>query len=337
MKRRTFLALLTLSLTAVAATTAAAQQRTTLEQYIDKYKSIAVEHMDVYGIPASIKMAQAIHESEFGNSRLAREGNNHFGIKCKSEWTGSTILHTDDAPDECFRKYGSAEESFKDHSEFIDNSERYLALFKLDPMDYKGWAYGLKQAGYATNPNYPQALIKIIEENQLFLLDQGLELTAATTAAAAKEEKPLVAAVDSEPSARSPKAAVVDIDNFTISESAGGSGSGRPIYSNNGSEFVLAGEGDSYASIASRYGLSLKKILSYNDMDHVETLGEGDMVYIKPKSKKSQNGRLIHVAKDGETMHSISQYYGIRLNNLSKINRRTKDSPIRAGQQIRLM
>lgn len=325
MRLRTNFAVIIIS--ALTISTSSAQQRTTLAQYIDKYKSIAVEHMDVYGIPASIKMAQAIHESEFGNSRLAREGNNHFGIKCKSSWTGLTILHTDDAPDECFRKYSSAEESFRDHSEFIDNSERYQALFKLDPMDYKGWAYGLKQAGYATNPNYPQALIKIIEENQLFLLDQGGELVAVNVVE--KEEQPLIVAVDHEPVAQPPKSGVIDVDNFVISESGKGY--------NNGSEFVLAREGDSYASIAAQYGLTLKKILSYNDMDYSVTLNEGDIVYTKQKNKKSQNGRLIHVAKDGETMHSISQFYGIRLSNLCKINRRTKDSVIRAGQQIRLM
>lgn len=332
MKPRANTAVILLIAVAISTVSVSAQLRQTREQYIERYKGIAIEQMDVYGIPASIKMAQAIHESEFGNSRLAREANNHFGIKCKSTWTGATISHTDDAPDECFRKYSSVEDSFLDHSEFIDKSERYQALFKLDPMDYKGWAYGLKQAGYATNPNYPQILIKIIEENQLYMLDQGVELAASDNKP--QEEVPvvLVAEYPQQP----PRQVTIDIDNFTISGTGNGA-TGRSVFKNNGSEYILARAGDSYASIASQYSLSLKKILSYNDMDYAAALNEGDIVYIRQKNKKSQNGRLIHVAKDGETMHSISQHYGIRLSSLSKINRRTKDSEIRAGQQIRLI
>ena len=135
---------LTFALLAVTTASAEGQQKLTREAYILKYKPLAVEQMDIYGIPASIKLAQALFESDNGNSRLAREANNHFGIKCKSNWTGQTISHTDDAPDECFRKYPSVEESYRDHSEFLDKSARYQDLFKLDPTDYKGWAHGLQ-------------------------------------------------------------------------------------------------------------------------------------------------------------------------------------------------
>ena len=152
------------------------QQKLSREEYIRRYKGLAVEEMDIYGIPASIKMAQALLESDNGNGRLAREANNHFGIKCKSTWTGATISHDDDAAGECFRKYASVEDSYRDHSEFLDRSERYQDLFKLDPLDYKGWAYGLKQAGYATNPQYAELLIKIIEDNRLYLLDEGRDI-----------------------------------------------------------------------------------------------------------------------------------------------------------------
>ena len=193
------IALLTLGVSLLALS-ANGQDRLTREEYIQKYKSLAVEEMEVYGIPASITMAQALLESDNGNGRLAREGNNHFGIKCKSTWTGATISHDDDAKGECFRKYPSVEASFNDHSEFLDKSARYQDLFKLDPMDYKGWAYGLKQAGYATNPAYAELLIKIIEDNQLYHLDRGEEIAPPIMGTPATEEpQQLVAETEQKP------------------------------------------------------------------------------------------------------------------------------------------
>jgi len=146
--------------------------RNSVEEYIDKYKSLAIENMREYKIPASIKMAQAILESGSGNGKLAREAHNHFGIKCKSSWTGKSVRHTDDAPDECFRMYDSVEDSFKDHSEFLAYRPYYKKLFTLNPSDYAGWAKGLKQAGYATDPKYADKLISIIERYELYKLDQ---------------------------------------------------------------------------------------------------------------------------------------------------------------------
>ena len=148
-----------------------AQTRLTKEEYIDRYKEIAIDHMERYGIPASITMAQGILESDSGNSNLARRSNNHFGIKCKKDWKGAKVYHTDDAPNECFRKYDSVEDSYEDHAEFLDNSPRYDSLFAYPSNDYRSWARGLKAAGYATAPDYAQRLIKIIEDNKLFLLD----------------------------------------------------------------------------------------------------------------------------------------------------------------------
>lgn len=304
------------------------QQRLSRNEYIEKYKRIAIDQMEVYGIPASIKMAQALLESENGNSRLATEANNHFGIKCKKEWTGETITHDDDAPGECFRKYSSVEESFKDHSEFLDKSSRYQELFKLDPLDYKGWATGLKAAGYATNPIYAAQLIKIIEDNKLFLLDTGGDITVAETTPA-----PVPSTLPEDlPAATGSK---VDIDNYTVS--VNGSGGRHSIYFNNGSEFVLAGPNDSYMSIAREFGVKEEKLRKFNDRIDNEPLAQGDMVYVKAKNKRSENGKLIHIVKEGETLHSISQMYGIRLSNLANINRRDKATIVKAGQQIRLM
>lgn len=146
--------------------------RNSVEEYIDMYKALAIDNMREYKIPASIKMAQAILESGSGNGRLAREAHNHFGIKCKNTWTGKSVRHTDDAPDECFRMYDSTEESFKDHSEFLAYRPYYKKLFTLDPSDYVGWAKGLKQAGYATDPKYAEKLISIIERYELYELDK---------------------------------------------------------------------------------------------------------------------------------------------------------------------
>ena len=144
-----------------------AQPDPVVVQYIKNYKELAIEEMQRTGIPASIKLAQGIHETSAGTSDLVRRSNNHFGLKCKSEWTGMTVKHTDDAPNECFRKYESSKDSYKDQSNYLKNSPRYASLFDLDPTDYKAWAFGLKKAGYATNPKYSQVLIKLIEDYDL--------------------------------------------------------------------------------------------------------------------------------------------------------------------------
>ena len=305
-----------------------AQVRQTREEYIDRYKSIAVAHMERYGIPASITMAQALLESDNGNGRLAREGNNHFGIKCKSTWTGATISHDDDAKGECFRKYPSVEESYRDHSEFLDKSARYQDLFKLDPTDYKGWAHGLQKAGYATNPQYAQQLIKIIEDYQLFLLDEGQDVRIAENAAPVEEPV-------AEPIPSASPADMVDVDNYSVSIQ--GRNGGHTVYRNNGSLFIVVRDGDKLESVASEFRVSPKKLIKYNDLDIHSNVKTGDMIYIRPKAKRSSNGKMIHVARDGETLHSISQTYGIRLKNLCNMNRRTPDSEVKAGQQIRLM
>ncbi len=162
MKRKTILFLLLMT-----ALTSSAQNAELIRNYITTYKDLAILEMQRTGVPASITLAQGIHESGAGMGTLALVSNNHFGIKCKSNWTGETIKHNDDARGECFRKYPAAEDSYRDHSDFLKSSQRYASLFTLDPADYEGWAHGLKKAGYASNPKYPQALIKLIEDYQL--------------------------------------------------------------------------------------------------------------------------------------------------------------------------
>ena len=236
----------------------------------------------------------------------------------------------DDAAGECFRKYASVEDSYRDHSEFLDRSERYQDLFKLDPLDYKGWAYGLKQAGYATNPQYAELLIKIIEDNRLYLLDEGRDIDPQIMG-----NRPDKQALIAEEIPHAAPADIVDIDNYSVSVQ--GRKGGHTVYQNNGSQFVVLREGETLSSVAGEFGLSEKKLAKYNDFDAGTQPRPGDMVYIRAKNKRSQNGKLIHIAKDGETLHGISQMYGIRLKNLCSINRRSRDSQVSAGQQIRLM
>lgn len=314
----------------LCAVAVSAQRRTTYEEYIEKYKHLAIDKQETHGIPASITMAQGLLESDCGNSRLALEGNNHFGIKCKSDWTGMTILHTDDAENECFRKYSSVEESYRDHSEFLDKSPRYQSLFDLDVTDYKGWATGLKAAGYATNPRYADQLIKIIEDYELYMLDSGQALVANVDVVVV-EEAPAVSAVEEAVFIPVEK---VDVDNYAVSMRTVGN---HQVYHNNGAEFIVAREGETMDRLAVAAGIPEKRLRKYNDMAGVTQPRTGDQVYISPKANKAQNGKLIHVVRDGETMHSISQMYGIKLKRLVRINRRSADDRLSAGQQIRLM
>jgi len=296
-------------------------QRISREEYILKYKEVAIEHMEIYGIPASIKMAQAILESDCGNSRLAREANNHFGIKCRNDWKGETIRYNDDAKNECFRVYESVEDSFQDHSDFLDNSPRYNSLFDLKPDDYRAWAHGLKQAGYATNPNYANLLITLIEENNLYLLDQGVNVTYSDI----RKKREQIS--DSYGSAK------VNVDNYTVMIDRS---SGLRTGYNNGVPYILANNGDNMRSVAKAVGISEKKLRKYNDLPYSIPISEGDALYIKRKKKKSENGYLLYQVQEGDTMHGISRKFGIRLKNLYRINGMTESDSINLGLQVRL-
>ena len=303
-----------------------AQRRITTQEYIDQYKALAILDQEVYGIPASITMAQGLLESDCGNSRLAVEANNHFGIKCKRDWTGESILHDDDALGECFRKYASAEESYRDHSEFLDKSPRYGSLFDLEITDYKAWAHGLKSAGYATNPKYAELLIKIIEENGLHLLDaEQVEVSELI--------EPIVEMED-EPEQPQDAAFKIDVDNYVVSLRTLGN---YALYHNNGSEFVVARSGDTYETLAVKLGIKEKKLRALNDAPASLQPAEGDPVYVLPKAGRANNGKVMHLAKPGENLRFISQKYGVKLKKLAAMNRLPADAVLRGGQQIRLM
>ena len=275
------------------------------QQYINQYKDIAIEEMHRWKIPASITLAQGLFESGAGTSDLARKGNNHFGIKCNG-WTGRKVYHDDDARNECFRAYNSPYESFEDHSKFLVNGQRYRSLFDLKITDYKGWARGLKAAGYATNPQYASKLIEIIQLYKLYEYD---------TAKSA--------------------------DKFMVEHAKDQRVNGQdlhPIKIFNKNYYLLARRGDTFKSIGEEVGISYRKLAKYNERDKRDQLQEGDIVWLKKKQKrapKDYKDRL-HYVRSGESMYSIAQSYGIRLKSLYKMNRMSPYDDLRVGQGLRL-
>lgn len=294
------------------------QQQISLEQYIEMYKHIAMEEMRRHGIPASIKLAQGILESGFGNSDLAVIGNNHFGIKCHG-WQGRTFYKDDDEINECFRAYDDPIQSFRDHSEFLTGRERYSNLFKLDITDYRGWARGLRRAGYATNPRYPELLIGIIERNSLYEFDRQVVGTLARRNPSAISSRPPrnTGQQGSAQPNQSPSTSAV-----------------REVHQNNRIRYVYAKAGDTPESIAEEMGMWAREIYRYNEMERTGTLQPGQIVYLQPKRRRGSE--QYHFAKSGETMYEISQQYGIRLNSLYRRNNMEEGQEPTTGQRIYL-
>lgn len=297
--------------------------------YIRKYENIAVSEMYRSGIPASITLAQGLLESGAGKSKLAVKSNNHFGIKCHNGWKGGRVYHDDDAKGECFRKYDNPEESYKDHSDFLRYKERYKFLFDFHITDYKSWAYGLKQAGYATDPNYPTKLISIIELYGLSQYDtrsaasspkktQGYESAPAQTIPVSPTQLGQVKRITKAPN-----------ETFRFSLT-------REMYSQNGVPFIYAVEGETYASIAASYGLFLQELLGFNDLAGKPVLKAGEMVYLQKKKKYAAEGLEFHVVECGETLREIAQKYGIRIKTLRKLNGLDKYSVIRENDILKL-
>ena len=271
------------------------------EIYIEKYSSLAVEEMYRSGIPASITLAQGLLESGNGCSELALKSNNHFGIKCHNNWEGKKVYYDDDAKGECFRKYPKPEDSYRDRSDFLRYRARYRFLFDLEHTDYEGRAHGLKKAGYATDPKYPQKLIRLIEEYELYRFDVRDDHKKVRPESPAQIEKvePLTGRKQ-------------EIFQFSLS---------RQMYSINGVPFVYSIEGESYASIAARYNLFLKEILRYNDLKEDQTLYPGTVVYLQKKKKQAARGLDKHVVESAETLNEIAQRYAVRLSSLCRMNR----------------
>lgn len=312
-----------------------AQTRQTREEYIARYKHIAIDHMERYGIPASITMAQGILESDSGNSHLAKSSNNHFGIKCKKNWTGDRVYHDDDEKGECFRAYDSVEESYRDHADFLDQSPRYDSLFAYSATDYRSWARGLKAAGYATAPDYAQRLTKIIEDNQLYLLDR--EDGAALYASHLKAEQGLAESFAENSSVDTPVTSEgrIDPNNYRVAERTF---NGYSVYVNNRTHYVVAREGNTFKDIARTFGLAEHTLRKYNELNPQSTCEPiaGELIYIERKQAKWLGNVQRHMAKENETMLSISQDYAIRLKKLARMNRKKVGDALQKGEEIKL-
>ena len=297
------------------------QQQQTREEYIEKYKDAAIQYMKTHGIPASITLAQGCLESANGNSDLAVRANNHFGIKCHNDWKGPTYYKKGDDPGKsCYRKYRSASESFKDHSDFLRYGQRYAFLFDLQITDYKGWSHGLKKAGYATDPKYAQKLIKIIEDYQLYRFDREIYAKA--------EKKPELL-----PPSPSQLQQVMELNpakNSLLYKYS----RNRTIYVRNGVPFILAGDLDTYESIAEEYNLFTGELLRFNDLKKSRDLVPGTVVYLQRKKGKAQKHLEIHIAVEGDTYYDVSQKYGVRMKKLFKYNDYKSGDILHIGNEI---
>ncbi len=282
-------------------------------EYIQRYQVLAIEEMNRSGIPASIKMAQGCLESANGNSELSRKSNNHFGIKCKSGWKGKRVYYDDDAKGECFRKYKTVEDSYIDHTNFLMENPRYSKLFTLKTNDYKGWAHGLKKAGYATSRTYASSLIDIIEANKLYRLDYKMSFDEMT----AFEQKQ----IGSQGISNS-----LSINAFQL----------HKIIKRNRVKSVVARKGDTYEVIAQELGLKNWVLYKYNDQSAGYRPQENEVIYIQPKKRKTKKHTLTHKVEPRETMHYLSQMYGIKLNLLYRRNGMETGYQLAQGQIIYL-
>ena len=330
-----------------------AQTWKTEDQYIQKFAPYAVEEMEKYKIPASITLAQGLLETGGGQSRLAQQGKNHFGIKCKEDWTGKTMSHTDDAPNECFRVYDDPKQSYEDHSVFLATRKYYVGLFKLDPKDYRAWAHGLKKAGYATNPRYANILIDKIERYKLYEFDQtskdevyfailklypALNNDAVFMAQLSQEkqndrETPPTVKVDysqgSYAKQQSQLSEIIDaktkaalLKNILVKN-----------HPNDGLKFFVMPVDADVSEIAKKFGISEKRLMKYNELENSK-LAKNDIIFLE--GKNSSGNKATYKAGTGETMHDIAQKFAIKEKKLYSKNRMNQGEQPRVGQLIYL-
>lgn len=320
----------------------AQNEKNRVSNYINQYKDLAIVEMMRTGIPASIKLAQGILETGGGQSDLASIGNNHFGIKCKTEWTGDRMFHDDDAKGECFRKYPTPDESFRDHSDFLRTRPHYAFLFKLDPTDYEGWAKGLKKAGYATNPAYPQRLMKIIVENNL------QQYTLLAMQKQESREQDLFATTNTQPvkqtaAAIQPSVKEIDIvsaTSFSIepkkaTRSKASNGYKYDIpFAINEIKVLFVKAGTSLLALANNHNVTLKKLLEYNELQTAGIMGEDQLVFLGKKARRG--AKDIHVVEANESLYDISQKEGVQLVSILEYNGLRKEMQPAIGEKIYL-
>src|SRR5215203_5424117 len=280
---------ITLVLAVLLAGKSFAQPSHIINEYVSKFKDIAIEEMKRTGVPAAITLAQGIHETSAGQSELVIKSNNHFGIKCKSEWTGPSVSHDDDARGECFRKYSSPNDSYRDHSDFLASRSHYASLFKLDPTDYEAWAKGLKKAGYATNPRYPQILIKLINDYNL----QDYTLIAMGSKADNSEREIWVNNSNKqEETATAPtvEQAVNVAPQRTIYPTG--------VFKINDTKVVFVAKGTSFLALANEHNVQLNRLFEFNDMRSQEVSATDQLIYLQRKRKTGASE--FHIVAKGE-------------------------------------
>lgn len=302
-----------------------AQSATEILDYIDRYKKIALEQEVEFGIPAPVTLAQGILESGAGTSRLTRNTNNHFGIKAFGNWNGGVYLAWDDEPVKSrFRKYDTAEESFRDHSLILKRGSRYASLFKRSVYDYRAWAVGLQAAGYATAPDYAMALIGFIDAYALYAVNGGVKLrpgktvTITTTVLREREEWQMDESEVSEEQ---------EMVNRAVS---------RWVVSVNDVRCTILYPGQTLSVLARKYDISKRDLLHYNEVSSEQDIPEGGIVFLGQKRNKYRGIQDFHRVKEGETLYSISQQYGIKLDSLIKMNGKTRFSSITVGEKLQL-
>ncbi len=323
-----------------------AQNWKTEDQYVQKFAAYAVEEMEKYKIPASITLAQGLLETGGGQSRLAQQGNNHFGIKCKDDWTGKTMSHTDDAPNECFRVYDDPKQSYEDHSKFLAFRKYYTKLFELDPKDYKAWAHGLKKAGYATNPRYAYILIDKIEKYKLYEFDKTNSKEVLYTVLKLypdlMNDKTFMAKMDKgsdKPKTVEPIPTQVayakppqkvdkviskkDLLNSILVKN----------HPNGGKKFIVLPLNTDLQTISKKFGIRESSLMKWNELEG-SRLRENDILFLE--SKSSTGNIETYRAQSGESMHDISQKFGIKLAKLYSKNRMSSGQQPKKGQLIYL-
>ncbi len=326
--------------------TLSAQSWTTEEQYVQKFAPYAVEEMEKYKIPASITLAQGLLETGGGQSRLALQGNNHFGIKCKEDWTGKTMSHTDDAPNECFRVYDDPRQSYEDHSKFLATRKFYVNLFKLAPDDYRGWAQGLKKAGYATNPRYAYILLDKIEKYRLYEFDKTnskeVLFTVLKLYPELRNDKLFMAMVDQSKVATKPTTVTVPYVPTSYAkqqEIVSKIKSDKELlnsilvknHPNGGMKFIIVPADTDLAFIAKKFDIRESKLQKWNDLKS-SNLKKNDILFLE--SKSSQGNVETYRAMVGESMHDIAQKFGIKLSKLYSRNRMSEGSQPVVNQLI---
>lgn len=336
------------ALTVIICAKSHAQTWKTDEQYIQRFAPYAVEEMEKYKIPASITLAQGLLETGGGQSRLAQQGNNHFGIKCKEDWTGKTMKHTDDAPNECFRVYDDPRESYEDHSKFLAFRKYYVNLFKLDMMDYKAWAHGLKKAGYATNPRYAYILIDKIEKNKLYEFDKtnSKEVLYAVLKMYPdlKNDRIFMAKLDQSNATSKPVTVKVPYEQVSyakqqknvdkiVSKAEALKSILIKSHPNGGKKFVIIPDDLSLEEISKKFGVSESRLMQWNELDGNQ-LRRNDILFLE--SKSSSGNVATYKAQAGESMHDISQKFGIKVKKLYTKNRMDFGQQPKAGQLMYL-